>query len=284
MADGVSLRLPGHEVRLKWHRLRRQQSDPVFTGRRLAEGLALGASMEVDVRVHAGGGFVVLHDETLERETTGEGPIAAATPEYLRSLRIRAEDSTPTEHPVLLLDDMVALMGTAAAPGALVQLDLKESAGSLAPATIAAFASAIAPHARNMILSGGDWEAVSRLAAGAPGLRTGFDPCDLPEAERLGSASDVADFVALTEQIAPGASMIYLAYPLVLQASDLGHDIVDAFRRRGRTVDAWTLNTDHPDAGASLRRLVACRVDQITTDEPMRIEELWRSLAPTSAV
>ena len=50
---------------------------------------------------------------------------------------------------------------------------------------------------------------------------------------------------------------------------------MDAFHRHGTTIDAWTLNTDHPDAAASLRELVRLRVDQITTDEPIRLEELF---------
>ena len=275
MADGVALQLPGHSVRLKWHRLRRQRSDPVFTGARLAEGLALGASMEVDLRVHAGGGFAVLHEASLERETTGRGPVASASADYLRSLRIRTEDGAPTENPVLLLEDLVELMRTRGAGGAVVQLDFKESMAELNSGVISNFASAVGAVAPNLIVSGGDWTAVSILAASAAGARAGYDPCDLPEAGKIASAGDGADFVTLTARMAPGAAMIYLAYPLILHARDLGFDMVAAFHGRGQEVDAWTLNTDHPDAAGSLRRLVECRVDQITTDEPGRMEELW---------
>ena len=63
MADGIELGIPGHAIALKWHRLRRRREDPVFTSLRLVEGLELGASMEVDLRVHAEGGLVVLHEE-----------------------------------------------------------------------------------------------------------------------------------------------------------------------------------------------------------------------------
>jgi glycerophosphoryl diester phosphodiesterase len=275
MAEGVALRLRGHTVHLKWHRLHRRRSDPVFTGVRLAEGLALGASMEVDLRVHAGGGFAVLHEESLEHETTGIGPIASASADYLRSLRIRSEDGAPTGNPVLLLEDLIGLLRTHGAYGARVQLDVKDTVDRLTPAAIANFAEMVGDFGPNLIVSGGDWAAVSALATNALGVRSGYDPCDLPEARKIESTGDAADFVALTERIAPGAAMIYLAYPLVLHARDLGYDAVAAFHAHGQEVDAWTLNTDHADAATSLRRLVECRVDQITTDEPTRMEEFW---------
>ena len=112
------------------------------------------------------------------------------------------------------------------------------------------------------------------------------DPRNVPDAlsaagyERAYRAA-IAKFDAvhrLTEQIAPEAEMIYLDYTLILGASRLGADIVDAFHRHARLIDAWTLNADHPDAAASLRELVGLRVDQITTDEPIRLEELFAEI------
>ncbi len=73
MPEAVALALPGRSISLKWHRLRRQAADPAFMLDRLVEGMLAGASLEVDLRCHAGGGFAVLHDERLERETTGRG-------------------------------------------------------------------------------------------------------------------------------------------------------------------------------------------------------------------
>ena len=60
----------GHRTFFKWHRGRRTITDPVFTGQRIIEGMRLGASVEVDLVRHASNGFAVLHDETLDRETT----------------------------------------------------------------------------------------------------------------------------------------------------------------------------------------------------------------------
>jgi glycerophosphoryl diester phosphodiesterase len=278
MADGIELRLPGHEIALKWHRLRRHRADPVFTGRRLAEGLELGASMEVDLRVHGGGGLVVLHEELLEHETTGVGPVRAASAEYLRGLHILDENGAATDNPVLLFEDLATLVGQRAPTDALVQLDFKETIDRVTWRTVETLAAAVHGIEDSFILSGGDWSAVKRLAEAGIGM--GYDPCELPEASRLATPDDVAAFVALTEEIAPEAQMIYLDYTLVLRASGLGADIVDAFHRRGKLIDAWTLNTDHPGAAASLRELAMLRVDQITTDEPIRMEEFFAEMAP----
>src|SRR5262249_39936240 len=86
-SKGITIDASGHRVRLKWHRLQRRPDDLAFTPQRLREGLALGASMEVDLRRHADHGFVCLHDETLDRETTGSGPIAETSAETLRGLK-----------------------------------------------------------------------------------------------------------------------------------------------------------------------------------------------------
>src|SRR5690242_19486451 len=152
MADGVMLRLPDGEIALKWHRLRRRREDPVFTGKRLEEGLALGASMEVDVRVHADGGFVVLHNEMLEDETTGAGPVAAASAEYLRGLHIRDGDLTATADRVLLLEDVAALVRRQLPTRALIQVDFKEGCDRLTPGTVAAFAATLEGIGENFIV------------------------------------------------------------------------------------------------------------------------------------
>jgi glycerophosphoryl diester phosphodiesterase len=274
VGDGVGTVRAGHPIRLKWHRLRRVRTDTPFTTARLAEGLKLGASMEVDLRVLADGRFAVLHNETLDRETIGSGPVSGVSADDLRKLRLRSPDGAPTSDPVLLLDDLVALVGTDIGSDALVQLDLKETRDTLSAAAAASFLAAVAPVARNMIISGGHWDAVKYLATAVDNLRVGFDPCELPEAGGLRTPADVAAFVAASEAIAPDAGMIYLDYTLILKALDLRYDIVDAFHRRGKLVDAWTLNPDHPNAANSLGRLIECRVDQITSDEPIAIEEL----------
>ncbi len=276
-ADGVAIWSGYHRVRLKWHRMKRRLEDIPFTPAILAEALAAGASSEVDLRVHGEDGFVVLHDDRLDRETSGHGPVAAATRVLLGSLTMRAPDGAITEEAVLLLDDLAALAAQEAAPDALIQLDLKEDAGAITPAVVARFATLIAPVAERFILSGGDWTAVRRLAEATPRLAAGFDPCSDYVIDRLVSCADFDAFVAAALDDAPRASTIYLHYPIILKAASIGHDIVAAFHEADRLIDAYTLNTTHADAARTLRQLVALEVDQITTDEPIALQALFES-------
>ena len=89
MADGLSIALNGRPARLKWHRLRRSMGDPEFGTAVMTAGIALGASLELDLRVRGDGGFVVLHDDLLERETTGTGRVANWTGDALRAITYR---------------------------------------------------------------------------------------------------------------------------------------------------------------------------------------------------
>src|SRR4051812_13492863 len=266
-STSIAIESGGHVTRLKWHCLQRTQEDLPFTARRLVEGLAAGASMEVDLRLHADHSFVCMHDETLDRETTGTGPVAQASLRQLRRLTRRNEPTGAGEG-LILLEDLAELARGTAAPDALVQLDLKEIDAALDRQTVENFRRTLACVAGCCILSGCDWQAVSRLAAAVPAMRRGFDPCAEDTLEHLRDGIDCLDFVESTLATAPEAEMIHLDYRIVLAAEEMGIDLVAPFRAAGKAVDAWTLNTDHPGAARSLKRLVALKVDQITTDEP----------------
>ncbi|WP_395020755.1 glycerophosphodiester phosphodiesterase [Dongia sp.] len=271
---GIAIAGDDHVTRLKWHRLQRSRSDLSFTPRRLLEGLAAGASLEVDLRLHADHSFVCLHDATLDRETSGSGPVAAASLQQLRRLRLRGE-ADATGPALILLEDLAELARGLAAPDALIQLDLKETEAALDRQTIENFRRTLACIAGRCILSGGDWQAISRLADAVPAMRRGFDPCAEDTLEHLRDGIDCLDFVESTLATAPDAEMIYLDYRLILAAEGLGIDLVAPFRAAGKAVDAWTLNTDHAGAARSVKRLAALKVDQITTDEPDALQALF---------
>lgn len=275
--EGLSVLNPrGTRTRLKWHRLRRTRDDIPFTPARLAEGLRLGASLEVDLQPHGGeAGFAVLHDDTLERETTGAGAVAGTDATALSALALRGPGGAASAERVLLLDGLCALIRAGTAhPGVRVQLDLKASADQLTASHIWSFARAVSPVAGHMILSGGDASAVARLAAAVPGLATGFDPCDDHTPQRIAGGADIDEFAASALAAAPAAAMIYLDYRAVLAALDRGRDLVAMFQQAGREVDAWTLNASDPGAAHALQRLLSLGVDQITTDEPLVMERL----------
>ena len=107
---GIAINTDGHLTWLKWHRGHRQAGDISFTRQRIAEGMALGASVEIDLVCFAGDGFAVLHDEVLHPATTGEGAVSDASADYLRSLYLRDGGGRPTDNPVMLIDDLGRLL------------------------------------------------------------------------------------------------------------------------------------------------------------------------------
>lgn len=269
MSDPTAIERDGHRTWLKWHRAKRRIGDPVFTGRRILEGMRLGASVEVDMVVTGGRGFAVLHDLELDRETTGQGRVAAASHETLRQLHLRGEDGAPIADKVMLLDDLCALMAQGQVHAdALLQLDYKEDWRALDAAAIASFQQSTAPVARHMILSSGDAEAVRVLTEGVQGLRIGYDPCHNGALERLQQSRDFAGFVGDAVSASPRAEMIYLHHALVLEADRLGFDLVQAFHTRGKRIDAYTINRADAENRAKVARLLELKVDQITTDDP----------------
>lgn len=270
MIDPVGVTRNGHRTFFKWHRARRRAADPVFTGRRILEGMALGASVEVDLVIHGDNGFAVLHDhQSVGRETTGTGPARALSAAQMRALHLRGNDGEPIDDHVMLLEDLCALLHDAPPnASALLQLDFKENQGPLEPATIAAFSAAVTPVAANMILSSGEANSVRALAQDTPGLHIGHDPCHQGAIERLMQSRDFARFVRDAIADAPQAEMIYLAHPLVLAAQDAGFDIVAAFHAASRRIDAYTIKSADAETLPIVLRLLALKVDQITTDDP----------------
>jgi glycerophosphoryl diester phosphodiesterase len=269
MGPAVSVTRGGHRSVLKWHRARRFGTDPVFTGRRIIEGMAAGVSVEVDLVIHGDDGFAVLHDLMLDHDTTGVGAVRQTPAAVLRGLHLRGADGGPIADTVMLLEDLSALIAAEGAhPDALLQLDYKEDAAALTPAVIATFARALRPVARHFILSSGDAEAVAQLSGPVPGLRIGYDPCHMGAIARVQASRDFAGFVAEAVVASPHAELIYLEHRLVLGAADLGFDLIAAFHAAGRRVDSYTLQRADAAGVATAQRLMALKVDQITTDDP----------------
>jgi glycerophosphoryl diester phosphodiesterase len=72
--------------------------------------LALGADfLELDVHLTRDGEVVVIHDPTLDRTTTGTGPVRARTLVELRTVRLKDRDGTVLEESVPTLDQVVRL-------------------------------------------------------------------------------------------------------------------------------------------------------------------------------
>lgn len=271
----AAARLP----RLKWHRLRRRAGDAAFLHRNLKAGLAAGAALEIDTVLTRDGAFLCIHDQTLDRETTGRGAVRDATRAEIQRLRQRGNDGEPLDEPPLFLDEVVATVrGAASSTGGLVQIDFKEPGARLSDAEVARFATLLGDAAPRFIVSGGEWDPVQRLVGATPGLHFGFDPLGL---YRAGLPTDAAGYRAIAEttlRTAPGAAIYYLEARLVLAALEHGVDLVALVKRDSAEVDAWTLDPTTPGIVASLRTLSSLGCDQITTNDPETIETILKDL------
>ena len=271
--DAVALDHGGRRVLLKWHKLRRAAGEPPFSLENLRVGVQMGASVEVDIRLLANNAWVSFHDDTLDRETDGVGPVRAIDAEAVRRLRIAGADYPPP-----LLTDLTAALADVA-PGTCLQFDLKEDVGDISDDAIASFAAAVAPLARHCLVSGEDWQAVQRLGTGVPGLRLGYDPCRDIEKRTFARPSDIEAFVVGALETAPRADAFYIHHGLVTAGLVHGINPIAALKANGAFVDVWTLDPTTPDAARILAHVVAAGADQVTTNDPPGLARLWRERA-----
>ncbi|WP_455273778.1 glycerophosphodiester phosphodiesterase [Rhizobium herbae] len=266
----------GHSVRLKWHRLRRQLADPLFSLDVMQMGLAQGASMELDLRVRADGGFVVLHDEDLEGETTGQGRISQKNLKELSDARMRDGDRA------LTFSEDLALMLQSAHPDALLQFDMKDDYEAIGEKGIAHLAAHFQTMRASVIVSGHCLDLIVAIKEKLPHLLRGIDPTvtlvDIYRQDGLRAVekSLLADISGATEP-----DTIYLQWSLLLQAARDGLDMVSLCQSEGKRVDAWTFTLKNPTGGFSdaewhdFSALMALKPDQITTDEAPATALAW---------
>jgi glycerophosphoryl diester phosphodiesterase len=279
MSEGIRLDAGSRSVRLKWHKARRRASDPPFLRTNLVRGLEEGAALEVDLVATREGDLVCLHDLTLDRETTGSGPARAMPRHEIERLRQRGEGGEVLDDPPLFLDEVVELVRRApgVVPGS-IQLDLKEPIEGLTGELCRRFAAALGDMAYAFTLGGTDWQIIDRMRhAGASGLKIGFDPLAVHEAAPPRSAAGFRAVMALTLDAAPEASILYLYWRLVLEALEHDVDLVGMAHAAGKEVDVWTLDPMGEDALDRVRRVVEAGADQITTNDPVLMERLWRT-------
>lgn len=254
------------------------------------------AIVEVDIVPLADGDFALLHDGRLETSTEGNGPVAAATAEQVRGLRLHWGGALTTER-VGTLSEVVSLV--AGHPGlAELQLDLKPYA-PLSEPVLSALLQLIRPILpRVRVTSVADW-ALRRLQALEPALALGFDPLlyldvwrgpeetdngvrippyhagaygyldDHPlAADRWSTPQEylAARLEGLTAQAS--APVWYVRATLLAHMLADGFDPVAWLHGHGIQVAAWTLNPGQPHHLALAYRLAELGVDRITTDDP----------------
>ncbi|MGK6312035.1 glycerophosphodiester phosphodiesterase [Neorhizobium sp. DT-125] len=278
--SGLGITYEGHPTRLKWHRLRRSFRDPLFSAAVMAEGFRLGASTELDLRVRADGGFVVLHDDILEGETDGRGLIREAFPDDIRGLRLLEGG-----HPPILSEDL-ALMLETAHPDALLQFDMKDTLAVIGSRGLDHLADYFSGAGSSIIVSGTDLDLILAVKEKLPDLRRGIDPTDkLADIHAAEGWSAVERELSADLRGPTEADTVYLYWPMLLDAESAGLDMIGLCHDAGKLVDAWTFNLQNPDAGFTTAEardfaaLMALKPDQITTDEPIATERAWAAIA-----
>ena len=276
MADGLSIALNGRPTRLKWHRLRRSMGNPEFGTAVMTAGFALGASLELDLRLRGDGGFVVLHDDLLERETTGTGRGADWTGDALRAITYRQSGDR------LILSEALATMMPSAHPEALLQFDMKDDLDAVGARGIDHLADHFGSVRSPIIFSGASTALIRALAERLPHIARGIDPTDRLAAigpDRGVAAAEAALLAELQDGTEPDTC--YLSWELVLECQRGGLDLVALCHAEGVRVDAWTYNLTDPAGGftdvewGEFFLLMSLRPDQITTDESRATEVAW---------
>jgi len=215
--------------------------------------LALGADyLELDTHLTADGEVVVIHDPTLDRTTTGRGPVSAARLADLASIRLKARDGSVTEDTVPTL---AQVLDTLKPSGRQLLLEIKVDAARQPYADIE-------PKVLALVTARGLRERVIVMAFEAPTLR---------RVRALDPTIRVALLVSKTRVSREKAS----AADLVKWARDVGathlgveHPAVDArllsaARDAGLQVAAWTANDE-----AEVRRLIDLGVGVVISDRP----------------
>jgi glycerophosphoryl diester phosphodiesterase len=247
--------------------------------------------IEFDVGLTRDNGFAILHDETLERETTGSGPLRGVTLAQFKELRLRG-----SEEPTITLIEMVENLRRVERP-LKVQVDFKEIF-PIGPDLAAGFIRALAPLRNNPRLEVvvgcmADWN-LRALRRVDPALAVGVDfglyldaPTDtagsvpmrvnaygylddhpLGWRKLLSTRAYLEDRVESLLSLLPDAREVYLHKEFVVQAQADGFNPIEFVHRmrHGILVDAWTINAEDSDFKSSLRTALELGADQITTD------------------
>jgi glycerophosphoryl diester phosphodiesterase len=269
--------------RLKWHQLRRQRSDAPHLRANLEAGLRAGAALEVDLVATRDGHLLCLHDLTLDRETTGQGAVAAASRAAIEDLRQRVPGGEALAAPPLFLDELAAgVRAHGQLPPGTIQLDIKEPAPGLTEAALDRFARILDGIAPAFIASADNWDSVERLARAAPGLQRGFDPLAMYGEEPPTDAAALRSIAERTLAEAPDASVYYLEADLILAGHAAGVDLVGIVCADGALVDAWTIDAGRPGLRNLLRTLIGLGCGQITTNDPVVLAPIVAELAECS--
>lgn len=226
----------------------------------------LGADvLELDVHQSAGGDFMVIHDDTVDRTTDGEGRIADLSTQELRQLdagyrwtnvgpRAEADDSAfAYRGSGVTLPTLDEVLG--AFPAVAVNVELKQDDDAAAVSLCQALRAA---NATDRVMVGS--------FHGGP-LATFREAC--PEVATSASQNEVIVFLALAKlRLSAVLTPPYEALQVPVSRSGIRivtPHFISAAHARGVDVHVWTINDE-----ATMRELVDMGIDGLITDRPDR--------------
>ena len=221
--------------------------------------IALGVdALEFDVHLTADGEPVVIHDATLDRTTTGHGPVRSLTLERLQAVRLLDRAGAPSAETVPTLAQVLELARpTAVAVLPEIKLDLTRAPYPHVEQRVVALLRAHGLLPRASVQSFDD-DVLKRVRALEPAVRTML----LVNRVRMTTyASSPADAVRWAVDV--GAADLGLDFRLI------DAPLLAAARAAGVRVAAWTVNADD-----DLRRMARLGVDLVMSDRPDRARQL----------
>jgi len=215
--------------------------------------VALGADyLELDVHLSKDGEVVVIHDPTLDRTTTGTGPVRVQTLAELGALRLKDRSGVVTEEQVPRLDEVVQIAARAGRQLLLeIKVDLRRQRYPRIEEAVLAILDRHGMRSAAVIMAF-ESATVRRVRVLDPVIRTAF----LVGKSRVDrERAQNADVVRWTKEAdATGLGIDHR----VLDAA-----LVEAARKAGLRVATWTVNEE-----ADIRRVVDLGVDIVISDRP----------------
>jgi glycerophosphoryl diester phosphodiesterase len=285
----------GREIQLKAHRCLWSGAYPENSLPAIDECYREAvARAEIDLHLLSDGDFLVLHDPTVERTTTGTGAVGDFTRTEAQALRLLVE-GRPSSLPPPLLSEVVALIQHSPAPTVL-ELDLL-TFQPMPWVRIEELVRLVEPVKDRVVLNGYDWN-VRRLMEVDRTVPVSYDPAAYldwvpegdPEEAELGLPRGaygyldahplarerllpVADYLAVRleaiARLVPGAREAHVRLATFERMlNDGAADAAGLFHRQGTRLDVWTLNAETPQWRERLARMVDAGVDMISSDTP----------------
>jgi len=215
--------------------------------------LKLGADyLEMDVHLSRDGELVVIHDPTLDRTTSGTGPVRSKMLAELRELHLKERGGAVTAERVPLLDEVVRL-AAAARRQLLVEIKVDER-GQRYPQIEEKVLAVLDRHGMSpgtvvMAFEAESWRRVHELR---PAQRI----CALYSGRTLGQMGSTAEREVEAARRA-GVTDVGLQYGLVTA------EIVAQAARLGVALGAWTVNDP-----AAIDHMIQLGVGMVTSDRP----------------